>query len=94
VDQARRLLDTFRGAAPGGAAQELTGDCRWCPLCQAAAVVRGERPEVSSALADLLTATSAALRDLAGEPARADGDEGEPARQDRPAPVVQKIDLS
>lgn len=96
VEQARRLVETFRAAAPpaGDAAQEPAGDCRWCPLCQAAAVVRGERPEVSSALADLLTATSAALRDLAGEPARSEGDEGGPGREERPAPVVQKIDLS
>lgn len=96
VEQARRLVETFRAGAPaaGNAAHQPDGNCRWCPLCQAAAVLRGERPEVSAALADLLTATSAALRDLAGEPARADGDEGVPGREDRPAPVVQKIDLS
>ena len=102
VEQARRLLETFRagpageppaagGAAAAGDAQG-SSDCRWCPLCQAAAVVRGERPEVSAALADLLASTATALRTFAGEPAP----EAEPAAgaEERPAPVVQHIELS
>jgi hypothetical protein len=97
VEQARRLVETFRAGAPGApagaAAEGLTGDCRWCPLCQAAAVLRGERPEVSAALADVLTATATALRSFAGEPAPAHPAE-EPAPEERPAPAVQKIELS
>ena len=72
-------------------------DCRWCPLCQAAAVVRGERPEVSAALADMLTATAAALRSFAGEAGRRRR-RAAPRRPGRgagrPAPVVQHIELS
>jgi hypothetical protein len=116
LDSARRLVESLRSAAaapadapagtpgaPGTAA--AGGDCRWCPLCQAAAVVRGERPEVSAALADILTTTAAALREFAqpsdadgGAPAArpgADGRAGE--RADRPDPAatpVQRIEVT
>ena len=82
IEQGRRLLDTLRsrpptppgGRRPGG----TPPDCRWCPVCQVAAVVRGERPEVTAALADVLTATATALRtfaaDGAGAPAGAGAD--------------------
>jgi hypothetical protein len=108
LDQARRLVETFRagtgepaGASADAPADGLTGDCRWCPLCQAAAVLRGERPEVSAALADVLTATAAALRSFAGEAgsagaAPADGApaDGAPPDAGRPTPAVQHIELS
>jgi hypothetical protein len=95
VEQALRLVESLRApAGEGAAAPGAAGDCRWCPLCQAAAVLRGERPEVNAALADVLTATAAALRSFAGEPAPAGAAE-EPAQPaERPAPVVQRIDLS
>src|SRR5437588_2756972 len=71
MEQGRRLLDALRAgvtdAAPADG--EHASDCRWCPLCQAAAVVRGERPEVSAALADILATAAAALRQFAGEAA-------------------------
>ena len=106
VDQARRLLDAFvQGSAASSAAASPSGagdaaapaDCSWCPLCQAAAVVRGERPEVTAALADVLTATATALRTFAesaqpaesGPPAPpADGPEAEPP------PPVQRIEIA
>ena len=109
LDQARRLVETFRAGAGTAAASSpsaapadgLTGDCRWCPLCQAAAVLRGERPEVSAALADVLTATAAALRSFAGEAdpagpadAAAAPDDGPAADTGRPTPAVQHIELS
>jgi hypothetical protein len=101
AETARRLVEALRTAAPpapdGGsaAATGTGGDCRWCPLCQAAAVLRGERPEVTAALADVLTATATALRQFAGEPAGAH-ETGEPATEDReqPDPVVQRIELA
>ena len=106
VDQARRLLDAFvRNPAAGPAApspSEGSGagthaDCSWCPLCQAAAVVRGERPEVTAALADVLTATATALRAFADSTQPA---EPEPAAtpddgpQAEPAPPVQRIEIA
>jgi hypothetical protein len=109
VDSARRFLDAVRppaGAVPAEPAGAGHGaDCRWCPVCQTAAVLRGERPDVSAALADVLATTASVLRDLAGDPARAgseratppapdaappsDGDDGAPG-----AGPVQRIDIA
>jgi hypothetical protein len=106
VEQARRLMETLRAAvpatpttpttepAPEPPASALTGDCRWCPLCQAAAMVRGERPELSAALADILAATSTALRQFAGEAAPEPETPVAEETPERPAPTVQRIELS
>jgi hypothetical protein len=104
VDQARRLLDVFvAGSAATPAPSRAAGDsahradCSWCPLCQAAAVVRGERPEVTAALADVLTATATALRTFAesarpAEPSPpASADDGPEAE---PPPAVQRIEIA
>ena len=104
VDQARRLLDAFvAGSAatpadqPAGGGRSHGSDCSWCPLCQAAAVVRGERPEVTAALADVLTAAATALRTLAesaqpAEPSQpASTDDGPEAE---PPPAVQRIEIA
>jgi hypothetical protein len=100
LDQARRLLDVVvqgqaAPAADKGAAHG--GDCTWCPLCQAAAVVRGDRPEVTTALADVLAATATALRTFAesGHAAAPDtrgGADDEPEAE--PPPVVQRIEIA
>ena len=100
IDQARGLLDLLKqgmAASPEGGAHG--SDCRWCPVCQAASVVRGERPEVTAALADVLTSAAAALRTLAEADRPAAGTAAEPA--DRPAdgpgdppPVVQRIEIA
>jgi hypothetical protein len=106
VDSARRLLDAVRPPAgtSTGASPDAAGhggpDCRWCPVCQTAAVLRGERPEVNAALADVLATTAAVLRELAGEPARAadppadpSADAADPDDRGGPAPV-QRIDIA
>src|SRR5690242_7569216 len=95
IEQGRRLLETLRSSAetPGG---EHGADCRWCPVCQAAAVVRGERPEVTAALADLLTTAAASLRTFA-EAGAAATTPPEPEAQEPPdgeAPAVQQIDIA
>jgi hypothetical protein len=94
-------MESLRAAVPppaepstAAAAGPAGTDCRWCPLCQAAAVVRGERPEVSAALADILTATAAALRQFAGEPAPEEPAAPEPERPEERAPAVQRIELT
>ena len=105
ADSARRLLDVLRppsGApADAGDARPAHGaDCRWCPVCQAAAVMRGERPEVTAALADVLATTASVLRDLAGEPPRPGGAEADAEAQadDRDGEggpgAVQRIDIA
>jgi hypothetical protein len=67
-------------------------------VCQAAAVVRGERPEVTAALADILTTTAAALRTFAGEhaPPAAEGEPGEGTDEDPgdEPPAVQRIEIA
>ena len=98
IDQARRLLDTLRPSdvPADGTAESHPSDCRWCPVCQVAAVLRGERPEVTAALADVLTATATALRTFAGEEATAAAPKPEAAEPEEPvpAPVVQRIDIA
>src|SRR4051812_20163581 len=94
IEQGRRLLETLRNSAEA-ADGEHGSDCRWCPVCQAAAVVRGERPEVTAALADVLATAATALRTFAeggGEPAptvdaEKDAGDGDP-------PAVQQIDIA
>ena len=100
LDQARRLLDAVvQGqAAPATAGEAPHGaDCAWCPLCQAAAVVRGERPEVTVALADVLTAAATALRTFAesGRTAQADASaEADDEPEAEPPPAVQRIEIA
>jgi hypothetical protein len=100
VEQARRLV-TGLGQTLGAALREGDGgdahpsDCRWCPVCQVAAVVRGERPEVTDALADVLTAAAAALRTVSERaPAPAPEAEAEAEEPAPPAPPVQHIEIA
>ncbi|MGY1603392.1 hypothetical protein [Geodermatophilus sp. SYSU D00815] len=94
AEQARRLLDAVKAAASADAA-EPAGECRWCPHCQALAVLRGDRPEVTAVLDDVLATASSALRSFAGEtPAQEPtGHADEPAHSDA-APVVQRIEIA
>jgi hypothetical protein len=98
VEQARRLV-TGLGQTLGSALGETDApgshpaDCRWCPVCQVAAVVRGERPEVTNALADVLTAAAAALR-TASEQASAPAPEAEAEEPAPPAAPVQHIEIA
>jgi hypothetical protein len=106
VDQARRLLDVVRGglgdavpaAADGESATGHSSDCHWCPLCRVASVVRGERPEVTAALADVLTATATALRTFAaaagGETAHDAGSAPGRADERDETPAVQRIEIA
>ncbi len=105
IDQAQRLVEALRAELPsavapdGATAEEApagdrhTSDCRWCPVCQAAAVLRGERPEVSAALADLLTAAATALRTVAaaGQPPES---ETETSQDSEPPVPVQQIEIA
>jgi hypothetical protein len=117
LETARRVVDSFlappAAAAPNAAAPADTAGatlhggighadtCRWCPVCQAVAVARGERPEVTAALADLLTTTADALRTFAESapehPRATDAGQetpDDPERDDEPpARTVQRIDI-
>jgi hypothetical protein len=98
IDQAQRLVEALRGPATTaddtGTGDRHSADCRWCPVCQVASVVRGERPEVTAALADVLTAAAAALHTVAasGNP---DGPRtAAESAESEPAPPVQQIDIA
>ena len=99
AEQARRLAETLR-AVVGEVPADGGGECRWCPHCQLAAVVRGERPEVTAALADVLASATVALRAFAAavpEPGRGTPpDAGGPPPGERPgtgdpAPSTQPV---
>jgi hypothetical protein len=111
AEQARRLVETLRGvlgtlaahddrAADGGTGTGTgTGtECRWCPLCQMLAVLRGERPEVTAVIADVLRATADSLHAFAAAPdaprpeAPADEQPAPPVAD--PPPVVQRIEIA
>jgi hypothetical protein len=104
IDQAQRLVETLRGSlaaavppADGATDGERhSSDCRWCPICQVAAVVRGERPEVTAALADVLTAAATALRTVAdaGSPGGPTTEAEPDGQESEPAPPVQRIDIA
>ena len=106
-EQVRRLAETLRGVLAGAAAHVPPVDggsppeCRWCPLCQLVAVLRGERPEVTVALADVLRATADALHAFAAAPdAPARGEDptgtgaGDAPPHADPPPVVQRIEIA
>jgi hypothetical protein len=97
IDQARGLLEMLKSGVATTAEGDAHGsDCTWCPVCQAAAVVRGERPEVTAALADVLTAAAAALRSFAdaGRPAEPEAAQEQDEGPGDPPPVVQRIDIA
>jgi hypothetical protein len=99
-ESVRRLVDGVRGllTEPARAADGIGhgSECRYCPLCQAIAVARGERPEVSAALADLLTTTAASLRAVAESHTAASAAPEQPQDDDagEPPPEVQRIEIA
>ncbi|SDO79192.1 hypothetical protein SAMN05660199_02619 [Klenkia soli] len=99
ADQLRGLADGLTGLL-GAVGRETGGDhsaeCRTCPVCTALAVLRGQRPDLSEALADLLATAATALRGLSQPPPGApdDGAAGpDPEPAARPAPV-QRIEVA
>ena len=65
-EEAARLLDAVQHWARDalGSPHLATGtpECTACPICQAVAVLRGERPEVNQRIVDLADAAAAFLR--------------------------------
>ena len=101
------MVTTGRAASAASPAGSTTGatadsggghadDCRWCLVCQAAAVVRGERPEVTAALADVLTAAAATLRSFADadRPPGPEQTRGSTAGPADPPPVLHRVDIA
>jgi hypothetical protein len=91
-------LTGFLGTVTAEVGEDHSAECRSCPLCTALAVLRGQRPDLSEALADVLSTAATALRglsrpaaDAAARPADAGTPDPEPAP--RPAPV-QRIEVA
>ncbi len=90
ADEARKLIvavqewakDTFPAGPNGHGGPE----CQWCPLCQFAAMLRGEHPEVAERVAEAGAALVAAFHAMAEAASGAHPDAPEPPR-------VQRIDL-
>ncbi|MFR9729188.1 hypothetical protein ACL03H_08170 [Saccharopolyspora sp. MS10] len=109
VEEFRLLLDAaawraeeyLRGAGGAEHAQHAAPEderrpgasCGWCPVCAIAALLRGERPELSSRLIEQLAGLVELLRDSLAEhrapPGPAAERPGEPAAESK----VQRIDV-
>ena len=103
LGELRGLLDTITGraedylrgcaSAEGG---EVPGDCGWCPVCAAVALLRGQRSEIAERLVEQLSAAAQALRELLAEhrngPAPGDPEE-EPTGSEQRSERVQSIDV-
>ncbi|HEV7872333.1 MAG TPA: hypothetical protein VGO95_13845 [Modestobacter sp.] len=104
------VLGGLLGPAPDrpaadGAADEHGAECRSCPLCAALAALRGRRPDLLEALADVLAGAATALRSTAGSaagpgpdapdvPADVPVPPEETVTHPAPAPTVQRIDVA
>ncbi len=92
AEEARRLADAFSDWSHdhpvGLAADEGTPEtCRYCPLCQLIAVLRGDRPEVGARVAETGAAFLQALRSIVAP------EDDRPAPGPPPGPSVEHIDL-
>jgi hypothetical protein len=119
VEQARRFVissglvealgaggATSTDDQPGSQPGDPAGECRRCPVCAGLAALRGRRPELVEALADLLGTAAAVLRAHAHAGAAATDPPGQapadPAAEGtvptQPAPTqpapVQRIDVA
>jgi hypothetical protein len=99
IGEALRLVSSMQDWAQDwthrdpGDAGERHGDCQWCPLCQFAAILRGEYPEVTDRVAEAGTALAGALRALVEAGAGA-ADHAQHRQPRPPGPRVQKINLN
>jgi hypothetical protein len=93
VNEAVRMFgvvqDWARQTFPAPADGHGGPECQWCPLCQFAAVLRGERPEVTERVAEAGTALMSAMKAFVEAAATA-----APSPRSKPGPGhVQHIDL-
>jgi hypothetical protein len=101
AEEALRLVSSVQDWARRTFPESEVGhgsDCRWCPLCQFVAALRGEHPEVTDRVAEAGTAVASALRALvdaaSGAAAGQSGQSGQRRHSGPPdGPRVQRIDL-
>ena len=100
------VLGDLLGGPAGEHPADSSAECRWCPLCAGLAALRGRRPDLLEALADVLTSAAGALRTTArttpdGSAAAPGAPAPEPTvppeetvMHPAPAPTVQRIDVA
>ncbi|MFC6090410.1 hypothetical protein [Saccharothrix lopnurensis] len=97
AEELRLLLDAaaeraqpwlHRVAEQGG---HDAGGCGWCPLCNAVALVRGDRSELAAKAAEHVAGLIAVLRAALSEPAAPAREAGEPEPGHPAPPRVQHI---
>jgi len=76
----RDTLGGLLGAARTDPPAEHGAECRSCPLCAGLGALRGRRPDLMEALADVLTSAAATLRSAAAAPDRTAPDPTPPDR--------------
>jgi hypothetical protein len=68
-----------------------SAECRWCPVCTGLAALRGRRPDLLEALADVLTTAATTLRAQASSSPHPGGSD---AAADVPAPAASGPDAA
>ncbi|MDP9093657.1 MAG: hypothetical protein M3N95_12170 [Actinomycetota bacterium] len=98
AEETLRLMSSVQDWARrafGQDSEHPPSDCLWCPLCQFAAALRGERPEVTARVSEAGSAVVSALRALLAAAAGAANNPGQHGHSTAPArPRVQRINLS
>jgi hypothetical protein len=98
------VLGGLLGPAPAEQPADRGAECRSCPLCAGLAALRGHRPDLLEALADVLAGAATALRSTArttpdGSAAGTGAPEPtappeETVPDQAPAPSVQRIEVA
>ena len=92
------LSDVLGGLLGGPAspvespAADHSAECRWCPVCTGLAALRGRRPDLLEALADVLSTAATTLRAQAATADPTPGGSDAPA--DAPAPAASEPDAA
>lgn len=85
------VQDWARRTLPGPVDGHDGPECQWCPLCKLAAVLRGDRPEVTERVIEAGAAMASVVRALLDQASTGVGSAGgEPPPR---SPRVQHIDL-
>jgi hypothetical protein len=85
------VLGGLLGAPVETPAADHSAECRHCPVCTGLAALRGRRPDLLEALADVLTTAATTLRTQATTSSPAPGSD---AASDVPAPAASEPDAA
>lgn len=92
----RTLLSDLRERVEQASDTEHSAACTWCPLCATVGLLRGERPELATAIATHADGLVAALRTILTPPPAGSAGSARPAGPAGPPPEpppVQHIEV-